>query len=64
LKQFSLCYTTNSGVWQKRVWHEASAQLSGRQLSAELPESRPLVAFMVTTDERGARVSSEHVELK
>jgi hypothetical protein len=64
LKQFFLSYTTNSGPWQKRVWHEAPARLDGQQLSAELPSTRPLVAFLVTTDELGARVSSEHVMLE
>jgi hypothetical protein len=63
LKEASLCYTTNSGPWQKREWYSAPAQIKGRQLSAELPSGRPLVAFFAVKDERGAHVSSEHVEL-
>lgn len=62
-QQISLCYTTNSGPWQKRVWHTAPAQLDGKQLSAQLPPQRPLVAFLAIKDEQGRHMSSEHVEL-
>jgi dienelactone hydrolase len=62
-KETSLCYTTNSGPWQKRTWKTAIAQLDGHRLTADLPAARPLVAFLALTDERGARISSEHVEL-
>ena len=62
-KQVSLCYTTNSGAWQKRQWQTIPAQVEGRQISAELPAARPLTAFLGITDEGGRRVSSEHVEL-
>jgi hypothetical protein len=63
LSEQSLCYTTNSGSWQKRVWWKAPAVLHGRQLSAELPPARPLVAFLAVKDEQGRHISSEHVEL-
>jgi hypothetical protein len=59
----SLCYTTNSGPWQKRTWQTAPARVEGREISAELPAARPLVAFLAITDEGGRHLSSEHVEL-
>lgn len=62
-KEASLCYTLDSGPWQKRQWQTTPARVEGRALSAELPGARPLVAFLVVTDETGARISSEHVEL-
>lgn len=58
-----LCYTTNAGPWQKRVWATVPARLEGRRVSGQLPVGRPLAAFLAITDERGLRVSSEHVEL-
>ena len=58
-----LCYTTDSGPWQKRKWQTAPAQLAGRKLTAELPSARPLVTFLAIKDERGNQISSEHVEL-
>jgi dienelactone hydrolase len=64
LKEFSMCYTTNSGPWQKRVWHTAPAHLEGRELTAELPANRPLVAFLAVKDGLGRNVSSEYVELE
>lgn len=63
LKDLSLCYTTNSGPWQKRTWQTAPARLKSGQLMAELPSTRPLVAFLALKDEAGNHVSSEHIEL-
>jgi dienelactone hydrolase len=62
LLEASLCYTTNSGPWQKRTWQTAPARVESRQVSAELPSARPLVAFLAITDEGGRHISSEHVE--
>jgi dienelactone hydrolase len=62
LQEVSLCYTTNSGPWQKRSWHIVPANVSGRNIAAKLPPARPLVAFISVKDERG-HISSEHVEL-
>ena len=62
-KDVRLCYTANSGPWQKRVWTATSARIDGRRISAELPTTRPLAAFLAATDERGLRISSEHIEL-
>jgi len=33
------------------------------RLTADLPAARPLVAFLALTDDRGSRISSEHVEV-
>ena len=62
-KEASLCYTTDSGVWQKRQWHTVPAQMNGNEISAELPKERPLVAFLSIKDEENCHSSSEHVEL-
>ena len=62
-KEISLCYTTNSGPWQKRIWQTAPARIENAQAVAELPSSRPLVAFIAIQDEAGRHISSEHVEL-
>lgn len=63
VKDAILCYTTDGGPWQTRVWKTAPATVKGRQLRAELPAERPLVAFLAVTDDRGLRTSSEHVEI-
>ena len=62
-KETSLCYTTNSGPWQKRQWQTAAARIEAGRLMAELPLTRPLVAFLAVKDEGGRHISSEHVEL-
>jgi dienelactone hydrolase len=64
LQEVSLCYTTNSGPWQKRTWHTAPANVEGTQVSAELPRARPLVAFLAIKDKLGRHISSEHVEFR
>jgi dienelactone hydrolase len=62
-KKAELCYTTNTGAWQKRTWQTIPAQLKRKEISAELPKERPLVAFLSITDRENAYFSSEHVEL-
>jgi hypothetical protein len=62
-KEVSLCYTTNSGPWQKRTWQITPAQLEGARISAPLPPARPLVAFFAIDDAGGRHVSSEHITL-
>lgn len=59
----SLCYTTNSGSWQKREWRTVPAFVSGHRIGASLPDARPLVAFFAIKDEQGRHMSSEHVEI-
>lgn len=63
LKEISLCYTTNSGAWQKRSWQKTPARVEGERAMADLPAVRPLVAFIAMKDESGRQISSEHVEL-
>lgn len=63
LKEFSLCFTTDSGTWQKRKWQTAPARLEAGRLTADLPTTRPLVAFLVARDKADRQMSSEHVEL-
>jgi len=63
LTNASLCFTTNSGPWQKRTWQTAPARVEGRRITAELPSARPLVAFLGMTDASGRYVSTEHVEM-
>lgn len=62
-KEVSLCYTTNSGAWQKRSWQTVPARIENGKLVGELPSMRPLVAFLAVKDAAGCHVSSEHVEL-
>jgi dienelactone hydrolase len=62
-KKAELCYTTNTGAWQKRTWKTVPAAIKGKEISAELPRERPLVAFLSIIDKQNAYFSSEHVEL-
>ncbi len=62
-QQARLCYTTDTGVWQKRVWKSVPARVEGRRIEADLPAGRPLVGFLGVTDERGWRTSGEHFEV-
>jgi dienelactone hydrolase len=59
-----LNYTTDSGPWQQRVWKSAPAEMKGNTVSAQLPNERPLVYYLVVTDERGLTVSTPHAELQ
>jgi dienelactone hydrolase len=62
-KEANLCYTTDSGPWQQRKWHFTPAQVNGKEISAELPKTRPLVLFLALRDEENCHVSSEHLEI-
>jgi dienelactone hydrolase len=62
-KKAELCYTTDTGIWQKRTWQTIPAQIKGKEISADLPKERPLVAFLSITDKENAYFSSEHVVL-
>jgi dienelactone hydrolase len=62
-KELSLCYTTDSGVWQQRKWQTIPARIEDGHVTAELPSARPVVAFLAIVDDAGRHVSSEHVEL-
>jgi len=63
VRESMLCYTTDTGVWQKRQWRTVPARVEGGQLTAVLPAERPLVAYLALKDRAGNHLSSEHVEL-
>jgi dienelactone hydrolase len=63
LKEAALCYTLDEGPWQKRKWQTTPADIDGGRVKARLPAGRPVVAFLAIIDQRGLRVSSEHVTL-
>lgn len=62
LTEGQLHYTSDTGKWQERKWETVSARLSDGKVTAELPPARPIVYYLSVTDERGAMVSTAHVE--
>jgi len=56
-----LNYTTDTGIWQKRLWKESPATLNGNTLSATLPEGTAVYYFNIA-DDNGLVASSEHAE--
>lgn len=63
IKSVSLCYTTNTGPWQKRQWISMPGSFANHRAVAALPADRPLVAYLAIVDQRGLRVSTDLVEL-
>ena len=63
IKQAALHYTSDSGEWQKRRWETVPAEIQGNKIIGRLPGQRPLVCYLAVTDERGLRVSAEHLQL-
>ncbi len=63
LRDATLHFTTDLGEWQKRRWQSERATLKSGAVTAHLPKQRPLVCYLSITDERGLRVSTEHIEL-
>jgi hypothetical protein len=63
IKSVALCYSTNSGPWQKRHWSAVPGTVAKNIASAPLPANRPLVAYLAIVDDRGLRVSTDFVEL-
>jgi hypothetical protein len=59
-----LCYTTDTGTYDKRKWQAIPAQFTDKVVTAALPKERPLTFFLNVTDERGAITSSPHIEYK
>ena len=57
-----LGYTADQGVWEKRRWEQAPAELAGNRASATLPEGTT-VFFLNLLAADGQIVSSEHVDL-
>lgn len=60
--EYHLHYTTDGGPWQKRRWQSVAATVKESHASSALPTARPLVYYFTLTDERGALVSTPHVE--
>jgi cephalosporin-C deacetylase-like acetyl esterase len=58
-----LHYTLDSGDWKKRNWITEEAAMEDDTVTAQLPSQRPVVCFITIKDQRGAIVSTEHVEL-
>ena len=56
----NLLYTTETGVWNERLWQSAKATVSDSILSAQLPDDA-VAFFFNATDERGLMVSSEYI---
>jgi len=56
-------FTPDTGDWKKRSWTTVEASSDDNTATARLPDPRPLVCFLTIKDERGAVVSTEHVEL-
>ncbi len=57
-----LCYTTDSGPYEKRKWQSVPAYFLQNMVHAPLPKERPLTFFLNVIDERGAITSSPHLE--
>ncbi len=57
-----LNYTSDAGVWQKRLWKSVAAELANGQVTVKLPAERPLVCCLSVTDQRGLVVSTPHEE--
>ena len=55
--------TSDTGIWEKRTWQTAAAEIADGLIRAKLPAARPLVFFLTLTDQRGATVSTEHAAL-
>ncbi len=63
IRSAALCYTSDGGPWQKRLWKSLPLKVEAGRVQAELPTARPLVYFVTLTDDRKATVSTEHEEL-
>lgn len=57
----TLNYTTDAGVWQKRLWKDIPAEIKGGTLTATLPEDTTTYFFNITTP-AGLVASSPHQE--
>ena len=56
----TLVYTTDSGIWNQRLWKEEAADIAKSSLSAEIPEGTTAL-FFNATDDQGRMVSSVYV---
>lgn len=58
-----LDYTTDNGPWLQRKWQTIPAESTGNTVTATVPDARPLVCYLLVTDEHGNPVSTEHLTL-
>ena len=63
VKEGQLHYAVASGAWQKRNWTSVEAVIERGVVKAKVPHARPLVIYLTVTDERGALVSTPHLEI-
>ena len=56
-----LCFTKDTGKWQKRLWESAPGKIDGSKATAAVPEGAK-VFYLNLVDERGLVVSTEHIE--
>ena len=61
VEKAQLLYTRATGQWQDRKFNTLPAKLNGNRVEADIPVNAT-VAFFTITDDRGALVSSEHLE--
>ena len=53
-------FTRASGVWMDRKWNSAKAEISGNQITAEIPDMTT-VCYLGFTDDHRAFLTSEPV---
>jgi dienelactone hydrolase len=56
-----LCFTKDTGKWQKRLWDSAPGKIDGGKATAAIPEGAK-VFYLNLIDEHGLVVSTEHTE--
>jgi len=61
LAKAELCFTKDTGKWQKRLWDSAPGKIDGSKATAAVPEGAK-VFYLNLVDERGLVVSTEHLE--
>ena len=62
ITQASLHFTADTGRWQERRWLSSPARLEGGLITADLPDV-VTVCYLSVKDDRGAFVSSPHLEI-
>jgi dienelactone hydrolase len=56
-----LCFTKDTGKWQKRLWDSVPGKIDGSKATAVVPEGAK-VFYLNLVDEHGLVVSTEHIE--
>jgi dienelactone hydrolase len=57
-----LCYTLDSGPWQKRKWKSSAAEIKDGIVTAKIPDGRGVTFFLSVTDKNGAKATTAHTE--